>query len=188
MNIIIKKHTDALCSTRPDTSWERENKDIWLPEIVDSLSFAPVVFTRIVKAGKSVASKFVGRYYEGINLGVLLCPEHKNGQGYSERIECVDHTTLLPHPLYNICVLENRDNEFALSADDEVIFRLDCGKELLDKIEAAICEASSYISLRIGDYIAVELQEETLLTDSRKEIHINACFCENETLDYKIKF
>lgn len=205
MNIIVKQFDEPFCRCRPDTSWEKENKGIWLPEFAEGLSYAPVIFTRIVKAGKCVGGKFVSRYYEGFNFGVLL---YVNGKIDDKTIvsDCVDHTTLLPHPLYNSLVAENNvENEFVLRKDGATIYSRKCGKDLLSCIEEAICTASQGISLRTGDYMAVELQSSELLAtktigeisgDSEiigtetngKSFRLSAEFCENETMDYTINF
>ena len=37
MNIIIKPHGSNSCYCRPDTTWERENKDFYVPENVGTL-------------------------------------------------------------------------------------------------------------------------------------------------------
>lgn len=189
MNIIVRQFDEPFCRCRPDTSWEKENKGIWLPEFAEGLSYAPVVFTRIVKAGKCVGGKFVSRYYEGFNFGVLLYVTSKFND---ETIvsDYVDHTTLMPHPLYNALVAENVENEFVLRKDGITIYSQKCSRELLNKIEEAICTASQGISLRIGDYIAVELQgRETLESKTNgKSLRLSAEFCENETMDYTINF
>lgn len=197
MNIIVKRYGEPLCSCRPDTSWERENKDIWLPEFAREISIAPVVFTRIVKAGKCISEKFVSRYYEGVNFGALLYVGCKvAGSNNPVLSSCIDHTTLLPHPLYNTRVFENEDNEFILTQGDKPLFKQNCNTGLLQQIETAICEASQGISLRIGDYLAVELQTvrqiwhkaDSDCASSLAVAQLKGTFCENLTMDYAIRF
>lgn len=204
MNIIVKKYGAPFCCCRPDTSWEKENKGIWLPEFAEELSYSPVIFTRIVKAGKCVGRKFVSRYYEGFNFGVLLYVSGRfNGKATVS--DCIDHTTLLPHPLYNTLVAESGENKFELRKDYAVIYSVKSSKDLLDKIEEAVCTASQGISLRIGDYIAIELKDREILATEKsgdkpeysekcitspteRSFRLTAQFCENETMDYIINF
>ena len=72
MNIIVKPYGSTLCYCRPDTTWERENRDFYSPECVNEICWTPVIFARISKAGKCVSGKFVERYYDGFNFGVLM--------------------------------------------------------------------------------------------------------------------
>ena len=145
MNIIVKPHSSDLCYCRPDTTWERENKDFYVPECVKEMYWVPVIFVRISKAGKCINPKFVSRYYDSFNFGTLL---YCKGETGPEMISCADHTSLLPSPMLGIEELK----------DDE--------KEL---VEDAICKASKLISVRIGDYVAVELDEIRQLTANEAE-------------------
>ena len=66
---------------RPDTSWEREDKDLYAPDFVDGYLFSPVLFVRISKAGKCIGRKFAGRYYDAVNYGILLHAILSGGKG-----------------------------------------------------------------------------------------------------------
>lgn len=142
MNIIVKPHGSDLCYCRPDTTWERENKDFYVPDCVSEMHWAPVIFVRISKAGKCINPKFVSRYYDSYNYGTLLYCHPENGDSL---ISCADHTSLLPSP--------------SLKGEE-----LNDGERML--VEDAICKASKLISVRIGDYVAVELDEIKRLTAS----------------------
>ncbi len=220
MNIIVR-HLDGTVSCRPDTSWERENKDIYVPCPVEALRYAPVLFVRISKAGKCVGQKFAQRYWDGFNYGVLLyggiadeaasVPANEEGgiQAPLHWSECVDHTSILPFPLYNPLVIENEDKEFILRKNGKLLYSTTEGSAQM--VENAICEASELVSLRIGDIIAIELQTPECLEcrkDSGKEkicvkegvkegkiedenqpgCLLEATFLETETLSHRIIF
>lgn len=142
MNIIVKPHGSDLCYCRPDTTWERENKDFYVPDCVSEMHWAPVIFVRISKAGKCINPKFVSRYYDSYNYGTLLYCRPENGDSL---ISCADHTSLLPSP--SLKAEELKDDERML-------------------VEDAICKASKLTSVRIGDHVAVELDEIKRLTAS----------------------
>ena len=142
MNIIVKPHGSDLCYCRPDTTWERENKDFYVPDCVSEMHWAPVIFVRISKAGKCINPKFVSRYYDSYNYGTLLYCRPENGDSL---ISCADHTSLLPSPS-----LKGEE----LNDDERLL------------VEDAICKASKLISVRIGDHVAVELDEIKRLTAS----------------------
>ena len=179
MNIIIKTYGNALCFCRPDTTWERENRDFYSPECVNEIYWTPVLFARISKAGKCVSSKFVERYYDGFNFGVLMyCSIEGEISAFA------DHTSILPHPLYNPAVLDS-ENTFEVSHHGEKV-KFGTSRELL---EEALCSASRLTSLRIGDYVAVELAPQQLLAARTEgEVSFTGHFCENETFNFKIIF
>ena len=188
MNILVKTYGSTQCYCRPDTTWERENRDFYSPEFVNEIDFTPVVFARISKAGKFIGSKFVERYYDSFNFGVLLyCRTEESSEiAFSS---CADHSSFLPMPLYNIEVLENGENTFEFCKDDEKVYEVTCGEDLKKSLEEAICKASMLTSLRIGDYVAIELAGPQLLgSKSAGSTAIKARFCENETISVNIIF
>ena len=191
MNIIVKPYGSSLCYCRPDTTWERENKDFYSPECVNELHWAPIVFARICKAGKCIGGKFAPRYYDAFNFGALLyC--HTSESPDIAFTSCADHTSLLPAPLYNPVVMENEDNIFEVKKNGEKIFtsrEISIEASLKEVIEDAICKASQLTTLRIGDFIAVELAPVSLMSASCDgETSLKATYCENELFDIKLIF
>ena len=187
MNIIVKPYGSKLCYCRPDTTWERENKDFYSPECVKELHWTPIIFARICKAGKCIGKKFASRYYDGFNFGALLyC--HTGESSDIAFASCADHTSLLPAPLYNTVVLENTENIYQVERNGEEIFKTDTDS-LKDSIEEAICKASQLTTLRIGDFMAVELAPSGLLaTDQDGTVSFKGSYCENDLYDLKIIF
>ena len=232
MNIIVKPYGSSLCYCRPDTTWERENKDFFSPECVNEIYWTPVVFARVSKAGKCVGRKFVERSYDGVGCGMLFycgkamvsngplptswappptrgwenaisdhMPSHntphdttpcESSAGVRSLSEVVDRSSILPHPLFLPVVLED-DKELTVStkvagtgsnAEASVIL-----SEAKDLLEEALCKASELTSLRIGDFIAVELATPTVLAKREDgEVSVKGEFCEKEIFDFKIIF
>ena len=108
MNIIVKPYGSDLCYCRPDTTWERENKDFYSPECVNEIYWTPVVFARISKAGKCVGKKFVERYYDGIGCGMLMYCSGQAMISNGPLSHIVDKTSILPHPLFQPVVFEDK--------------------------------------------------------------------------------
>ena len=179
MNIIVKPYGSSICYCRPDTTWERENKDFYSPECVNEIHWTPVVFARISKAGKCVGKKFVERYYDGVGCGMLM---------YCGDSVIVDKSSILPHPLFQPVVLDD-EKEFVVNVspinqDSSVI--LSGAKDLL---EEAICNASQLTSLRIGDFVAVELRElQKLASKEDGTVAVKGEFCEKEIFSFNIIF
>ena len=249
MNIIVKPYGSNLCYCRPDTTWERENKDFYSPECVNEIYWTPVVFARVSKAGKCVGRKFVERYYDGVGCGILLyCGTSglsvNSGDPRSQRTESLlatkvhrticsplatpnrgwhvtsahlpiqntsttpsegsagvrclsevaDRSSILPYPLFQPVVLES-EKEFVVSCqheaqDDAAALRqnifLSGTKDIL---EDAICNASQLTSLRIGDFVAVELRElQKLASREEANIVVKGEFCEKDVFSFNIVF
>jgi hypothetical protein len=184
MNIIVKPYEGTACYCRPDTTWERENKDFYVPDTVDRLLWAPVLFARISKAGKHIGTKFVSRYYDAVGFGALMYSGDE-GIAFSS---CLDHTSILPAPLYNPVVLENSDNVFEATCNGTSVARCTVS-DFKDIIEKTICSVSQRVSLRIGDMVAVELSCLQGLADrSEGEVRFGGCYCGNNLFDLKIIF
>lgn len=187
MNIIVKTYGREAYYCRPDTTWERENKDLFAPDAVGGYLYAPVLFARICKAGKCVGRKFAGRYYDSIGYGLLLyIADFLDGtQSALARASASDHTSFLPFPMFNRVTLESGENVFRLYAGEKMIFSTSEGSAEL--IEDALTGASELISLRIGDFIAVELAAaESLICRKDGEVAIKGRFCENDVFDFRI--
>lgn len=195
MNIIVKPFGSELCYCRPDTTWERENKDFYVPDCIDEINWAPIIFVRISKAGKCIGEKFASRYYDAFNFGALMyC-----NQGETAFTSCVDHSSLLPAPLYNPVVMEGSDNVYEVKKNGETVFGFPrvafargmapSESPLKEMVEDAVCKASRLTSLRIGDFVAVELTSVCPLASRQEgEISFKATYCENELYDMKVIF
>lgn len=183
MNIIVRPYGKDSCYCRPDTTWERENRDLYSPDCVNEWYWTPVVFARISKAGKCISPKFAERYYDSVNFGMLLYA----GNSETAFSSCADRTSILPAPLYNPVVLENEDNMFEVLKQGETIFKT--GTMHRNLMEDSICRASQMTSLRIGDMVAVELTPVSLLADRTEgEIRLEAAYCGNSLSDLRIIF
>ena len=184
MNIIVKPHRSTSCYCRPDTTWERENRDFYVPDHANGLKWAPILFARISKAGKHIGQKFVARYFDAVGFGILIYgPEDEIAFS-----SCLDHTSILPTPLYNPAVLTEVKNRFEVVCDSGMSakYSVEGFDELIEK---TICSASERVSLRIGDMVAVELDNVKHLVGRHEgECVIRGVFCENRLFEFKIIF
>lgn len=184
MNIIVRPYESELCYCRPDTTWEKESRDLYIPEGVDKVLWAPVVFAKVCKAGKCVSGKFVSRYYDAVGFGALVYCNDDNIAFSS----CMDHTSILPMPLYNPVVFENGDNAFSINVGEKsLIYNAD--EAIRKALEETICKASERVSLRIGDMVALELSPLDIAAERNAgETGIKGKFCENPLFDLKVIF
>ena len=198
MNIIVKPYGSNLCYCRPDTTWERENKDFYSPECVNEIYWTPVVFARVSKAGKCVGRKFVERYYDAVGCGVLLycgtsTTSFDGSAGVRSLSEVVDRSSILPHPLFQPVVLED-EKEFMVSCQHDAQGDAALSHNIIlsgakDLLEEALCNASQLTSLRIGDFVAVELKDlQKLAAREEGDIAVKGEFCEKEIFGFNIIF
>lgn len=187
MNILVQTASGKIV-VRPDTTWEKDNEDFYVPEFVENLSWSPVVFARISKPGRSVGLKFADRYYDCVSFGVLLYPENL-ADGSEEGFacaSCLDHTSFLPYPPSEKALLQNGAT-FKLSKNGGELYETTLkGTEV---IEEAITEATKFCYIRTGDIIAIELNPRLELC-SREEgrCEISGTLCGEKLLDFKIVY
>lgn len=185
MNIALRTSSGRIVF-RPDTTWERANADVYLPEFVDKVSWSPVVFARLSRAGRSVGRRFASRYYESAGFGVLLYPEDMidgSPEGYAEA-SCIDHTSFLPDVLFRPEELDSGDL-FTITKDGKEIYSApSIGRAAL---EDAIPPVTERLYIRTGDLLAVELAPRAFLT-SREEGNavLRGYFGKTLVLDFKV--
>ena len=166
MNIIVSLfgNNGADYCFRPDTTLEKESFDYYIPDGVSELTYSPVLFVRLCRAGKAIGEKFAGRYYDSGGFGVLLYGESIIGSGAAAGLSMassLDKTSLLPFPLIDKDVLENSENSFSLSINERSVNRngtFACHPDFAG-IPEILHRISIRTSLRTGDIVAVELGE-----------------------------
>lgn len=187
MNIIVLTHSGRVI-TRPDTSWEKESRDIYLPDFVKSLSLSPVLFIKITKPGRSISEKFANRYYESFGFGCLLYAENlmdEHPESYA-CASCLDHSSILPSEMYPSALLEKEQN-FKVEIDGEQIAQ--CKSLSLDIVNKSIATATSHCSVRHGDLIAIELSTRIAFPAMTAEnYHLETYHQENKTAALNIIF
>ena len=190
MNIIVKPYGCSGCYCRPDTTWQRENKDLYVPDGIKKIRWAPVAFARVSKAGKCINPKFVTRYYDSFGFGAMLyCHTEESEQTTSIAFSsCMDHTSILPSPMCEPELLENCDKTYQVKLNGTDCFNTGLqGIRLL--IEDGICTSSKHTSLRIGDYVAVELTPLMALASAAEaETLMQGIFDGKAIFDFKVIF
>lgn len=172
MNISIL-HTTGAITCRPDTTLQREDAPLYIPDGIKKVEYSPILFARIVKAGKSIGAKFASRYYEAIGYGILL---------YFDGSEIFDKSSIVPEILYSKQTLEKDDNAFAVRNALTELYR--CTVALQQpRLEAALSKVSAIVSQRIGDIVAIELQESKEL---EVPCSLNGSYCGNQLFDFEI--
>ena len=192
MNIVLKTASGHVI-VRPDTTWEKDNDDLYLPDFVDTLSFTPILFVRMSRPGRSIRKEFAGRYYDSFGYGLLFYPEELDdgsAEGFAAA-SCLDKTSILPSPLYNMVVLGNEGNVFRLEKEGKEIFSCEAFKEsavrTVADVDTLIEEVTSHVSVRTGDMVAIELAPRQVIYNREEgNRSIQGHFCENEIISFQI--
>ena len=142
---------------RPDITKVKEGENVYLPDFVDRVSIAPVLFGRVSKPGRSVGARFADRYYDSFGYGVLLYPENmiEWGEEGFACASCLDHTTVFPATLHDKQELDSCSPLFTLTKDGATLFEHSAASRA--SLEQALCETSRFCFLRVGDFVAMEL-------------------------------
>lgn len=185
MNIVVLTAGRRVV-VRPDTTWEKDSEDLYVPDFVNRLSWSPVLFTRVSKPGRSIGLKFAGRYFQTYSYGVLLYPEDLidgSQEGYACAC-CLDHTSFLPGEMFDKSA---SGAGFTLLRDGEELFRHDGAS--IPAMEESIAEVSRFCYLRTGDLVATELRpREPLCTRDNGTCRLEGISGEGRILDFNIIF
>ncbi len=192
MNIILKTSGGHVI-VRPDTTWEKDNDDLYLPDFVQSLSYTPILFVRMSRPGRSIQKEFASRYYDSFGYGMLFYPDDLDDgtpEGFAAA-SCLDKTSLLPFPLYNMVVLGNEGNVFQLEKAGQPLFSCDASQESAIRstadVDALIEEVTGRVSVRTGDMVAIELAPRmNIFRREEGNLQIRGTYCENEILNFQI--
>ncbi len=160
MNIVVLT-AGRRTVVRPDTTWEKDSEDLYVPDFVSRVSWSPVLYARVSKPGRSIGLKFAGRYFRTFGYGALLYPEDLvdgSEEGYASAC-CLDHTSFLPGEMPDKSATGGQ--VFRLLRDGEEIFVSESASERM--IEESIAEVSRFCYLRTGDLVAAELRPRELL-------------------------
>ena len=91
-------------------------------------------------------------------------------------------------PFPAVCIRTSTERPEALDKGCFVLAGID-ENGLLQAVEEAICKASQLTSLRIGDYVAVELSPASQLAEKTEgSLSFKATFCENDIFSFRIIF
>lgn len=150
---------------RPDTTRVKDGEDSYLPEFVNTVEWSPVLYTRIIKSGKSVSPRFAERYFDSFNVGLLLYPSDfidGSEEGYA-CASCLDHTSVINLQFFPLKSEENTHNKFVININN-IVSCINI-EDITSALNRAITEITKYCWLRVGDIAALELAPREFLCD-----------------------
>lgn len=151
MKIVVAR-ADGGFYFKPDNTLNHNNSDYYCPDGVTCLEVVPCIYTHINKAGKCVAGRFAGRYFDAFAFGCLLSDRSANAD---ENISATtDFTSVMDMSWRPLESLPEGGFEIFVNG----LRRFSMEKGIGSGVFAdAICSVTSRCSLRIGDIVAIEL-------------------------------
>ena len=161
MNIAVVR-TSGSYYFRPDTTLNRESLDYYLPDGVEELTLVPCLYSKVIKAGKCISSKYALRHIDNFGFGVLLDAVG----GDPQEAVCMDATSYLSGDTLPLAEIENAAFEVSVNGEPQ-FSREGFGAGMLTD---ALVTVSRKSSLRATDLLAVCLPASIIL-------HKGDCFC-----------
>lgn len=152
MNIVVQTHNDFTV-VRPDITWERYNRDFYVPDFIKGLLWVPVAYAPVIRPGKFIQTQFAGRYIAPTAYGVLFYADDafSSPEAFAQAC-CLNHSSFLADP-----VPDGADapagTPFTFHIDGKEAFKADA----IDGFVPAFVSASTRVLFRAGDIVALEL-------------------------------
>lgn len=184
MNIVVRTQNGSTV-VRPDITWERYNRDFYVPEFVGTLFWTPVIYAPVSRPGKFIQNRFADRYIASPAYGILFYPDvdDPTGEAFAQAC-CLTHSSLLPEP-YPEGSCEDIHDDFLIWIGDSEVFHTD--GEHVSQLTEAVSTASQRVLLRNGDIVALEIGKRTPI-DGNGKFHFTGKFREAATklLDFQV--
>lgn len=163
MKIIVTSLNSGEILFRPDNTLIRDSSDLYLPSFAEGCQLSAGIVFKIEKPAKSVSGKFAHRYITHYSPALIVEPLLKSGSPASlAQIarNMLDNTTRVPKEFIPIVDAESSNATLGLWVDGREVALYN--KELLlrDISNNLLERLSSLFSLKIGDFIYIELLRE----------------------------
>ena len=145
----------------PDSALLLKHRPFFCPDYVQALHAKTMLVVKINRLGKYIQEKFASTYYDEIGFAINFydktCLDLQIQKGLPwERATCFDGSFALSEFMAGADLLVHANNQLVFSKNDteKQEFFVD-----LQQIPSIIAELSTQMTLKIGDYIAIELGE-----------------------------
>ena len=160
---IIFVEKNSLFRLIPDSALLLKNRPLFCPDHAQTLHAKIALVVKINRLGKHIQEKFAPTYYNEIGVAINFynknCLDTLTQEGLPwERATCFDGSFALSEFMK---IPENAnlsETSFSKNNNETQPFKIE---STLQKIPHLISELSTFMTLKIGDYIAFELGEPT---------------------------
>lgn len=142
---------------KPDSALLLKNRPFYLPDFSNEIHHEVELVVRINKLGKNISKKFAHRYYEEIGIGIdftardLQRELKKRGLPW-EKAKSFDGAAVLGDFISKEKFADLQNISFSLQKNN-VEVQHGNSKDMLFTIDEIIEHVSSFMTLKIGDYI-----------------------------------
>jgi 2-keto-4-pentenoate hydratase/2-oxohepta-3-ene-1,7-dioic acid hydratase in catechol pathway len=157
----------------PDSALLLKNKPFFKPDYVKNLQAKMALVIKINRLGKYISEKFAPTYFEKIGFAIHFYDktilEHQINKGFPwECATCFDGSFALSEFMKISEIPDDFELIFSKNNNKRILRGVypDAGRTQDDnnpksKIPSIISELSTFMTLKIGDYIAIELDDIT---------------------------
>ena len=149
--------TEPIVFLMPSTSIIRRNKPFYYPDFSNDIHHEVELVLKISRAGKNVAEKFAGRYYDQIGIGIdftardLQRKAKEKGHPW-EKAKAFDGSAPLGAFLEKSRFENLNDINFSLNINGEEVQRGNT-RDMIFSFDNLVSYVSRFFSLQIGDLI-----------------------------------
>ncbi len=140
---------------KPDSALLVNEKPFFLPAFSDDIVFRPCLVVRVNRLGRNIESRFAHRYYDAwtIGLNMMRC------DSLCSDLETIGFDNSLVVGIFK--GVEEEDVACALQCNGENLCSL-LRKDVLLDVDLAIEELTRFVTIRMGDMIAVDFAGEVI--------------------------
>ncbi len=164
MNIIVATQKEDAFYCKPDSTLIRSIDKYFIPDYIENLTIAPIIYFKSRRAGRGISERFANRFIETFGYGVMIYPTLKSEFGnHKESMEnALDNTTIIP--LKSTPIEDYDDNSnycppLIIKINGVTKFEKLHNPNMGDVLKR-FSSISSLCSIRIGDFVLFELSQE----------------------------
>lgn len=142
---------------KPDSALILNNQPFFLPDFSDEIHYEAEIVIKINRLGKNIDTKFAGRYYEDIGIGIDFTArdlQKKQAEGGKpwEIAKAFDGSAPLGKFIKRDKLADYHAIEFRLEKNGEIV-QSGNTKDMIFSFEEIISYISKFLTLKIGDLI-----------------------------------
>lgn len=158
--------TEQALYMKPDSALLVGGKPFFLPHFSQQIVARPCLVIRINRLGRCIEQRFAHRYYDGVAMGLnlqaadLLTPPYSLDRCF--RATAFDNSLVVGEWMEQESVI---DWQIGTEAESKRYSAAD----LVCSVDEAISRVSQYVTVRMGDMLAIDFKGETRLVHTEEE-------------------
>ncbi len=156
---------------KPDSALLVNEKPFFLPLFSSEIAFRPCLIVRVNRLGRNVEERFASRYYDAWTMGMNMRVWSQESEAKSQDViatsdlEWIGFDNSLPTGRFVEAPQSPEGGEevshLLLLRNEEIVGELQMA-DLLTSVDKAIAELTRYVTIRMGDFVAVDFAGEMI--------------------------